>query len=181
MLGLECRAWLEQVLAAGAGPLGQDRRRHAFRAEPAQRRSALRPAADDGQLLQCRRRPDPRADLWLHGHLHCRHDYLVERAGGAARVVCQARGLARRGEPEGHRPAAGARSVIGRRAPARPQKVERRCSRYCMRLGGRARSRAATSAADSGWMVVIASSPKAVPMSAGSSSTRRAVRREVDR
>ena len=41
----------------------------------------------------------PLADLWLHGHLHCRHDYLVERAGRRpARVVCQARGLASKGE-----------------------------------------------------------------------------------
>jgi hypothetical protein len=38
----------------------------------------------------------------LHGHLHCRHDYLVARPfGGATRVVCQARGLASKGEDEG--------------------------------------------------------------------------------
>ena len=42
------------------------------------------------------------ADLWLHGHLHCRHDYLVVREGAApTRVVCQARGLADKGEPDG--------------------------------------------------------------------------------
>jgi hypothetical protein len=27
----------------------------------------------------------PRADLWLHGHLHCRHDYTVPRPGRAPR------------------------------------------------------------------------------------------------
>ena len=44
----------------------------------------------------------PRADLWLHGHLHCRHDYSVARPGAApTRVVCQARGLASRGEDLG--------------------------------------------------------------------------------
>ena len=49
----------------------------------------------------------PRADLWLHGHLHCRHDYLVARAGVApTRVVCQARGLASRGEDLGYEPMA---------------------------------------------------------------------------
>jgi hypothetical protein len=38
----------------------------------------------------------------LHGHLHCRHDYRVDRPfGGATRVVCQARGLASKGEDEG--------------------------------------------------------------------------------
>ncbi len=42
------------------------------------------------------------ADLWLHGHLHCRHDYLVPRPHGApTRVVCQARGHASKGEAEG--------------------------------------------------------------------------------
>ena len=47
----------------------------------------------------------PRADLWLHGHLHCRHDYLVHRPGLApARVVCQARGLEKKGEATGHDP-----------------------------------------------------------------------------
>ncbi|MBE0546729.1 MAG: phosphoesterase, partial [Rubrivivax sp.] len=47
----------------------------------------------------------PRADLWLHGHLHCRHDYRVPRPGRApGRVVCNARGLATKGEDQGHLP-----------------------------------------------------------------------------
>jgi len=52
--------------------------------------------ADDGLL--------PRASTWIHGHLHCRHDYLVEHASGRTRVVCNARGHARKGEAEGHDP-----------------------------------------------------------------------------
>ena len=45
------------------------------------------------------------ADLWLHGHVHCRHDYLVPRAsGGASRVVCNAAGLSAKDEPAGHDP-----------------------------------------------------------------------------
>ena len=45
----------------------------------------------------------PRADLWLHGHLHCRHDYRVARAGRApTRVVCNARGLEGKNEHLGH-------------------------------------------------------------------------------
>ena len=44
----------------------------------------------------------PQADLWLHGHLHCRHDYQVPRTGKPpVRVVCQARGLAAKGEVDG--------------------------------------------------------------------------------
>ncbi len=46
----------------------------------------------------------PFADLWLHGHLHCVHDYRVPRAGGSTRVVCNSRGHARRGEAEDHQP-----------------------------------------------------------------------------
>lgn len=53
--------------------------------------------ADDDLLVH--------ADLWLHGHLHCRHDYLVERgAAPPTRIVCQARGLADKGEAEGFEP-----------------------------------------------------------------------------
>ena len=46
----------------------------------------------------------PFASTWIHGHLHCRHDYLVEHAGGRTRVVCNARGHGRKGEAEGHDP-----------------------------------------------------------------------------
>jgi len=45
----------------------------------------------------------PRADLWLHGHLHCRHDYRVPRPGRTpTRVVCNARGLDGKGESAGY-------------------------------------------------------------------------------
>ena len=44
------------------------------------------------------------AALWIHGHLHCRHDYRVAHAGGSTRVVCNSRGHARKGEAEGHQP-----------------------------------------------------------------------------
>lgn len=40
----------------------------------------------------------PQADLWLHGHLHCRHDYRV----GRCRVVANARGYALKGEQDGY-------------------------------------------------------------------------------
>ena len=46
----------------------------------------------------------PHADLWIHGHLHCQHDYRVPHAGGATRVVCNSRGHARKGEAAAHRP-----------------------------------------------------------------------------
>jgi hypothetical protein len=46
----------------------------------------------------------PLADLWLHGHLHYRHDYEVPHPGGRTRVVCQARGMLHKGEPTGFDP-----------------------------------------------------------------------------
>ncbi len=39
-------------------------------------------------------------NLWLHGHLHCRHDYRADDA----RVVCNARGHASKGEDEDFQP-----------------------------------------------------------------------------
>ncbi len=54
--------------------------------------------ADDGLL--------PLADLWLHGHLHCRHDYRALHPAGAprssTRIVSQARGLAGKEESAGY-------------------------------------------------------------------------------
>ena len=45
------------------------------------------------------------ASLWLHGHLHCRHDYVVNHAdGGQTRVVSRARGLHAKGEAVGFDP-----------------------------------------------------------------------------
>jgi hypothetical protein len=44
----------------------------------------------------------PHASTWLHGHLHCRHDYrVVHPDGRVTRVVSQARGLEAKGESEG--------------------------------------------------------------------------------
>jgi hypothetical protein len=45
------------------------------------------------------------ADLWLHGHVHCCHDYTVARAARpATRVVCNARGLQDKNEGLGFDP-----------------------------------------------------------------------------
>ncbi|WP_459615057.1 metallophosphoesterase [Bordetella sp. 2513F-2] len=49
----------------------------------------------------------PLASLWIHGHLHCPHDYVVQgTAGGrktACRVVANPLGYARKGEQAGFR------------------------------------------------------------------------------
>ncbi len=53
----------------------------------------------------------PFADLWLHGHLHCGHDYVVESPSGPrsevphrCRVVANPLGYANKGEQEDYRP-----------------------------------------------------------------------------
>jgi hypothetical protein len=40
----------------------------------------------------------PLASTWIHGHLHCRHDYVVEHVAGRTRVVSNARGHSFNGE-----------------------------------------------------------------------------------
>lgn len=44
----------------------------------------------------------PLADVWIHGHLHCRHDYRIPNGRGVTRVVSNARGHGHKGESLGH-------------------------------------------------------------------------------
>ena len=46
----------------------------------------------------------PLADLWIHGHLHCRHDYRVSHERGQTRVVSNARGHSHKQEALGWDP-----------------------------------------------------------------------------
>ena len=74
---------------------------------PSQRSADPRFGAQPGTASFCNADDDliPLADLWLHGHLHCRHDYTVARPGQApTRVVSQAMGLLRKGEAVGFDP-----------------------------------------------------------------------------
>jgi hypothetical protein len=43
----------------------------------------------------------PRADLWLHGHLHCHFDYMKD----GCRIVANPLGYMTKGEQKGFRPA----------------------------------------------------------------------------
>jgi hypothetical protein len=104
--GLADRAWLEQELARparGAWARTVVITHFAPSLKSADPRFGQQPGtasfcnADDDLLV--------RADLWLHGHVHCRHDYEIARAGmRPSRVVCQARGMPRKGEARGHEP-----------------------------------------------------------------------------
>ncbi|MEK8048342.1 metallophosphoesterase [Ideonella margarita] len=104
--GLADRLWLEQALAVP--PQGQwDATVVITHFAPSLRSGDPRYGKQPGTASFCNADDDliPRADLWLHGHLHCRHDYTVDRPGRApSRVVCQARGLVKKGEAETHDP-----------------------------------------------------------------------------
>ncbi|RZI85619.1 MAG: phosphoesterase [Rubrivivax sp.] len=106
---LRCREWLTDTLAQTA-PLDDVGRpawdltvaitHYAPSPHSADPRYGLQPGTasfcnDDEDLM-------PGATLWVHGHLHCRHDYVVDHAQGQTRVVSNARGHSKRGEAEGH-------------------------------------------------------------------------------
>lgn len=103
---LACRAWLAAELAQSAEGRW-DKTVVITHFAPSLRSADRRFGAQPGTASFCNADDDllQHADLWLHGHLHCRHDYRVERSHAApTRVVCQARGLASKGEAEGYDP-----------------------------------------------------------------------------
>jgi hypothetical protein len=102
---LACRAWLEAALRA---PHDADATVAITHYAPSLRSADPRYGARPGTASFCNADDDllPGAALWLHGHLHCRHDYVVEHGDGRrTRVVSQARGLAAKGEDAGYDPA----------------------------------------------------------------------------
>jgi predicted phosphodiesterase len=104
---LACRAWLEEELAGA--PARSDDEWDATvvvtHFAPSLRSADPRYGHQPGTASFCNADDDllQHADLWIHGHLHCRHDYLVGHAQGRTRVVCNARGHSRRGEVDGWR------------------------------------------------------------------------------
>lgn len=108
---LACRDWLAAELRrpnpGAAAPDGWDRTLVVTHFGPSLRSADPRFGRQPGTASFCNADDDliPLADAWLHGHLHCRHDYLVERTGRApTRVLSQARGLASKGEDQGFEP-----------------------------------------------------------------------------
>ena len=99
-----CRAWLETEL--GRSAQGRwDQTVVITHFAPSLRSADPRYGPQPGTASFCNADDDliPRADLWLHGHLHCRHDYRVNRPGRApTRVVCHPLGLAKKGEHDGY-------------------------------------------------------------------------------
>jgi hypothetical protein len=110
---LQCRDWLARALAQRSRPLSDlathpDACWHATVAithyGPSVRSADPRYGHQPGTSSFCNADDDllPMADLWLHGHLHCRHDYTVAHPHGATRVVSNARGHQHKQESVGH-------------------------------------------------------------------------------
>jgi Calcineurin-like phosphoesterase len=100
---LGCRAWLAQALAEPAQGRW-DSTVVITHFAPSLQSADPRYGKQSGTASFCNADDDllPGAALWLHGHLHCRHDYTVRHADGSGtRVVSQARGLADKGETAG--------------------------------------------------------------------------------
>lgn len=108
---LACRRWLEAALAEPAavdgGTPAWDATVVVTHFAPSLRSADPRYGAQPATASFCNADDDliPLAELWLHGHLHCAHDYAVPRADGrVTRVVCNAHGHRLRGETAAHRP-----------------------------------------------------------------------------
>ncbi|MEP7056452.1 MAG: metallophosphoesterase [Caldimonas sp.] len=101
---LECRAWLEAELSLPQG--AWDATVVVTHFAPSAASADPRYGLQNGTASFCNADDDllPRADLWLHGHLHCVHDYRIEHPGGSTRVVCNSRGHAAKGEAREHEP-----------------------------------------------------------------------------
>jgi len=101
---LECGQWLRNELQQPKS--GWDRTVVITHFAPSIRSADPRYGQQPGTASFCNADDDllPHADLWIHGHLHCQFDYRVEHATGSTRVVCNARGHARKGESQGHQP-----------------------------------------------------------------------------
>jgi Calcineurin-like phosphoesterase len=103
---LACRDWLAQALAEPAQGRW-DATVAITHFAPSLRSADPRYGKQSGTASFCNADDAllPGAALWLHGHLHCRHDYTVRHPDGrTTRVVSQARGLADKGEEQGHDP-----------------------------------------------------------------------------
>ncbi|MCM5682337.1 metallophosphoesterase [Schlegelella sp. S2-27] len=105
-LGLECQAWLEQALQTPFDGTTVAVTHFAPSLRSADPRYGVTPSTAGfcnalDHLL-------PHADLWLHGHLHCLNDYVVEGERGdgqrwRCRVVANPLGYESKGEQEGFR------------------------------------------------------------------------------
>jgi predicted phosphodiesterase len=100
-VALQSRRWLAEELARPRGDW--DRTVALTHFAPSLRSADPRYGSQPGTASFCNADDDllHHADLWIHGHLHCRQDYRVAHPAGETRVVCNSRGHSRKGEADG--------------------------------------------------------------------------------
>lgn len=102
---LACRAWLADTLALRPTPEAHwDATVAITHFGPSLRSADPRYGRQPGTASFCNADDAllPLADLWVHGHLHCRHDYTVAHDHGITRVISNARGHGYKGESTGY-------------------------------------------------------------------------------
>ncbi|WP_092945940.1 metallophosphoesterase [Roseateles sp. YR242] len=106
-MALDCQAWLREQLAT---PF-EGKTAVVTHFAPSLRSADPRYGLVPGTAGFCNALDElfPLTDLWMHGHLHCMNDYVVEtptESGGVhrCRVVANPLGYARKGEQEDYRP-----------------------------------------------------------------------------
>jgi len=105
-MSLDCQAWLRAALATPFGGKTAVVTHFAPSLSSADPRYGLTP----GTAGFCNTLDDlfKSAQLWMHGHLHCMNDYVVEGRDGplswSCRVVANPLGYLSKGEQEGFRP-----------------------------------------------------------------------------
>lgn len=102
---LACRAWLADTLALRPTPDAHwDATVAITHFGPSLRSADPRYGRQPGTASFCNADDAllPLADLWVHGHLHCRHDYTVAHGHGITRVISNARGHGYKGESTGY-------------------------------------------------------------------------------
>jgi predicted phosphodiesterase len=102
---LRCRQWLTETLTdTGGDGTCWDETVVITHYAPSVLSADPRYGRQPGTASFCNADDDllPAARLWLHGHLHCRHDYTVRHARGQTRVVSNARGHTHKREADGH-------------------------------------------------------------------------------
>lgn len=103
-LALDCQDWLAQTLAQPFDGPTVAITHFAPSLRSADPRYGLTPGT--AGFCNALDRLLPLADLWLHGHLHCPNDYLVEdpASGRHCRVLANPLGYARKGEQAAFQP-----------------------------------------------------------------------------
>lgn len=91
------RAWLEAELARGRSGPDWDETIVVTHFAPSARSADPRYGLQPSTASFCNVQDDllGSAGLWIHGHVHCQHDYVAQ----GTRVKCNARGHSERGEP----------------------------------------------------------------------------------